>query len=46
MEYVAYLVKKGDDNRVLVVKQEGKRRLRSNRHRWEDNIKVDIKYTL
>ena len=28
--------------RVLVVKTEGKRPLRRPRHRWEDNIKMDL----
>jgi hypothetical protein len=29
-------------HRVLVVKPEGKRLLGRPRHRWEDNIKIDI----
>ena len=29
--------------RVLVRRPEGKRTLRSPRHRWEDNIKMDSK---
>jgi hypothetical protein len=28
--------------RVLVGKPEGKRQLRRPRHRWEDNIKMDL----
>jgi hypothetical protein len=28
--------------RVLVGKPEGKRPLRRSRHRWEDNIKMDL----
>jgi len=28
--------------RVLVVKLEGKRPLGRHRHRWEDNIKMDL----
>jgi hypothetical protein len=28
--------------RVLVGKPEGKRSLKKPRHRWEDNIKVDL----
>ena len=31
-----------DVYRVLVGKPEGKRSLRRSRHRWEDNIKVDL----
>jgi hypothetical protein len=29
-------------HRVLVGKPEGKRPLRKPRHRWEDNIKMDV----
>jgi hypothetical protein len=29
-------------NRILVAKHEGKRPLGRLRHRWEDNIKMDI----
>jgi hypothetical protein len=29
-------------HRVLVVKPEGKRPLGRHRHRWEDNIKLDL----
>ena len=29
--------------RILVGKREGKRLLKSPRHRWEDNIKMDLK---
>jgi hypothetical protein len=29
-------------HRVLVVKPEGKRPLGRPRHRWEDNIKIDL----
>jgi hypothetical protein len=29
--------------RVLVGKTEGKRPLRRNRHKWEDNIKLDLR---
>jgi len=34
----------GEDNvyRVLVGKPEGKRPLGRRRHRWEDNIKIDL----
>jgi len=31
-----------DIHRVLVVKPEGKRPLGRPRHRWEDNIKMDL----
>jgi hypothetical protein len=31
-----------DVYRVLVVKREGKRPLGRPRHRWEDNIKMDL----
>jgi hypothetical protein len=29
--------------KILVVKPKGKRKLRKQRHRWEDNIKIDLK---
>jgi hypothetical protein len=32
-------------HRVLVVKPEGKRPLGRPRHRWEDNIKMDLQGT-
>jgi len=32
--------------RVLVVKREGKKALGRPRHRWEDNIKMDLKWNL
>jgi hypothetical protein len=31
-----------DAYRILVGKPEGKRRLGKHRHRWEDNIKMDL----
>jgi hypothetical protein len=31
--------------RVLVGRPEGKRPLRRHRHRWEDNIKMDLRET-
>ena len=34
--------KRRDVYRVLVGKPEGKRPLRRHRHRWEDNIKMDL----
>ena len=33
-------------HRVLVGKPEGKRPLGRPRRRWEDNIKMDLKYTI
>jgi hypothetical protein len=30
--------------RVLVGRPEGKRQLRRSRHRWEDNIKLDVRW--
>jgi hypothetical protein len=35
--------KKRDAHRVLVGNPKGKRPLESPRHRWEDNIKMDIR---
>ena len=32
--------------RVLVVKPEGKTPLGRPRHRWEDNIKMDLQYVM
>jgi hypothetical protein len=34
-----------DTYRVLVGKPEGQRPLRKPRHRWEDNIKIDLQDT-
>jgi hypothetical protein len=31
--------------RILVIKHKGKRPLGIPRHRWEDNIKIDLKET-
>jgi len=31
--------------KILVSKPEGKKPLRRHRHRWEDNIKMDLKET-
>jgi hypothetical protein len=36
------LGEKGDEYRVLVGKREGKRLLGRPRHRWEDNIIIDL----
>jgi len=39
---VAHMVEDRGVRRVLVGKPEGKRPLRRPRHRWEDNIKIDL----
>jgi hypothetical protein len=41
-EHVARMGKKRNAYRILVVKPEGKRPLRRPRHRWEDNIRMDL----
>jgi hypothetical protein len=41
-EHVARRGKKSGIYRVLVKKPEGKRPLGRPRHRWEDNIKMDL----
>jgi Trk K+ transport system NAD-binding subunit len=40
--HVARVVERRDVYRVLMGKPEGKRPLGRPRHRWEDNIKVDL----
>jgi hypothetical protein len=40
--HVARMGEERDVNRVLVGKPEGKRPLGRPRHRWEDNIKMDL----
>jgi hypothetical protein len=40
--HVARMGKDRDVHRVLVGKPEGKRPLGRSRHRWEDNIKMDL----
>jgi len=40
--HVARTGKKRDVNRVLVDKSEGQRSLGRPRHRWEDNMKMDL----
>ena len=40
--YVAHMGERSGIYRVLVEKPEGKRQLGRPRHRWEDNIKMDI----
>jgi hypothetical protein len=45
MRWAGHVVCMGEDrgvHRVLVRKPEGKRPLRRPRHRWEDNIKMDL----
>jgi hypothetical protein len=45
MRLAGHVARKGERrvvNRVLVEKPEGKRPLGRPRHRWEDNIKMDI----
>jgi hypothetical protein len=41
--HVACVGEKRNACRVLVMKPEGKRRLGRPRHRWEDNIKMNLK---
>jgi len=43
MEHVAHMGERKGICRVLVGKPEDKRPFRKPRHRWEDNIKVDLK---
>jgi hypothetical protein len=38
--------KKRNAHQILVRKPEGKRPLLRSRHRWEDNIKIDLKAML
>jgi hypothetical protein len=40
--HVASVVDRGGAYSVLVGKPEGKRQLGRPRHRWEDNIKIDL----
>jgi len=40
--HVACMGERRGDNRVLVGKPEGRRLLGTPRHRWEDNIKMDL----
>ena len=45
MRWVGHVARKGDRrgaSRVLVDRPEGKRPLGRPRHRWEDNIKIDL----
>jgi hypothetical protein len=41
--YVAHLGERRGAYRDLVGKPEGRRPLRRSRHRWEDNIKMDLR---
>jgi hypothetical protein len=41
--HVARMGPKRNAYRILVGKQEGKRPLGRSRHRWKDNIKMDLK---
>jgi hypothetical protein len=41
--HVAYMGGRSGVYRVLVGKPDGNRTLRRTRHRWEDNIKMDLK---
>jgi hypothetical protein len=41
--HVAHMKEKTDIHRVLMGKPEGKRPLLRPRHRWENNIKMDLK---
>jgi hypothetical protein len=40
--HAARMVNRRDVYRILMVKPEGKRLLGKPRHRWDDNIKVDL----
>jgi len=40
--HVGHMGKGRGMHRVLVGKLEGKRPMRRSRHRWEDNIKMDL----
>ena len=42
MGHVAHMGEKRGIYRVLVGKPEGKRPLGTPRHRWEDNIQIDL----
>ena len=39
---VAYMEERGDADRVLVGKPKGKIQFVRHKHRWEDNIKLDL----
>lgn len=44
MGHVACMGKKGTEYRVLVEKSEGKNALQRPKHRWEENIKIGLKF--
>jgi hypothetical protein len=41
--HVAHMVEKRNACRVLMGRQQGKRPLGRSSHRWEDNIKMDLR---
>jgi len=41
--HIACIGERRDAYRVLVLKLEGKRQLGKPRHRWENNIRMDLK---
>ena len=43
MGHIACIGERRDAYRVLVLKLEGKRQLGKPRHRWENNIRMDLK---
>jgi hypothetical protein len=46
MKWAGYVARKGEKRnayRILVGKPEGKKQLRKPRHRWIDNIKMDLR---
>jgi hypothetical protein len=43
--YVTHMGEKRTAYRIMVRKPEGKRPLGRTRHRWEDNIKMDLRET-
>jgi hypothetical protein len=40
--HVVHMGKTRNENKILVGKPEGKRPFERLRHRWEDNIKMDL----
>jgi hypothetical protein len=46
MRWAGHVARKGENRnayRILVGKPEGKRPLGRHRHRWEDNIRMDVR---
>jgi hypothetical protein len=46
LRWAGHVARRGSSRgayRVLVGKPEGRRQLASRRHRWEDNIKIDLR---